>query len=314
VLRFLLKTTLTLLLGSVLVILSPGIPAAYLHEAKPGNYIEQVTVDGWLREFRLHVPKGYNGARALPIVVVFHGSSASASVIERETSMNTRADAFGFFVVYPEGLHRAWNIGECCRYSFLHHVSETAFLTGILDQMHSSFMVDPSRVYVTGYSDGATLSFLLGCALPNRIAAVAGVSGTLFEPEPRCPLPKPIPAMIIHGTGDTQIPYGGDRGGPPQSKGDHFTHSAPDVARFWVTHDGCATPPDSARVEQVVRLGYHCPDSAEVVFYTILGGHHGWPGGGRGWVFSPEPPKDMIASDSIVQFFLRHQLRPSVHR
>lgn len=304
-----LRAIVQVLLGTAVLAVTASTPDYYSANAAPGDYVKRVFVQGRWRSYRLHVPLHYNGTRSFPVVFAFHGSSASASVIERETSFDDRADSLGFFVVYPEGLHRAWNIGECCRYSFTHNVNEVAFVSAILDELERGVAVDRTRVYMTGYSDGGTLSYILGCTIPNRVAAVAVVSGTLFEPPPVCPLSRAMPVMLVHGTADNSLPYGGKAGGPPWGKTTSFTHSAPDVARFWVVKDRCRTPGDSTRSGNVVRVHYACADDAEVLFYTIVNGAHGWPGGGRGWVFSPKPPKDMVATDSIVRFLWRHRLR-----
>jgi polyhydroxybutyrate depolymerase len=227
-------------------------------------------------------------------------------VLERETSLDERADVQHFFVVYPQGLRRAWNIGECCYYAFTHGVSEIAFMTAMLDQLRATVTIDTSRVYVTGYSDGGTLSYLLACALPDRIAAAAAISATLFDPLPSCSLPHPVPVMIVHGTGDHQIPYQGRPGGPASGRRPSLYHSVYDVTKFWLDRNRCYTMPEQVRTNRVIRVRYRCADSAEVLLYTILGGEHGWPGGGRGWIFSPQPPQDMVASDTVVRFFFRH--------
>lgn len=297
-----------LVLAGATLALTASEPEYYTSETTAGTYVKKVDVDGRAREYRLHIPDGYDRTRRLPLLFVFHGSSASAAVIERETSMDRLADSLGFIVAYPEGLHRAWNIGECCRFSYKRRIDETGFVSAMLTRLERGLRIDTTRVYVTGYSDGGTLAYLLACRLPMRIAAVAGVSATLFEPMPTCALPHPVPAMVIHGSGDTHIPYSGQPGDGPDSRGRHRTHSAADVTAFWVARDRCETPPTVARAGRVVRTSYRCPAGAEVVFFTIVGGEHGWPGGGRGWIFSPVPPADISATDTIVRFFLRHHL------
>lgn len=285
---------------------------AYALPTAPGNYVRSVKVGGDARKFRVHVPKGYDGSAALPVVFVFHGSSASGSVIERETSFDEKGDSLGFFVVYPEGLHRGWNIGDCCRYSFVKHKDETEFTLAILDVLSRGLRIDSTRVYATGYSDGGTLSMLLACALPSRITAVASVSGTLLDPLPSCDLSRPVPIMIIHGTGDHNIPYEGRTGGPGYVRGAHHEYSAPEVARFWIEHDSCTTSPVLEKRGNVERASYDCAaGKGQVIFYTIYNGQHGWPGGGRGWIFSPTPPSDMTATDTITSFFLRYRIGTS---
>ncbi len=308
--RSLARAGITTILAILLVCFVASDPGYYAHETVAGDYVKRIDVDGRSREYRLHLPNGYDRSRRLPLMLVFHGSSASASVIERETSFDDLADSLGFIVAYPEGLHRGWNIGECCRYSFKEHVNELAFIQSLITRLESGLGVDPMRVYAAGYSDGGTLSMLLACRLPDRIAAIGTVSGTLFDPLPSCDSSRPVPVIVIHGTGDTHIPYAGQRGGKATVNGRHETLSAPQVTQFWVRQDDCAQFPQSATSGRVIRLRYDCADSASVVFYTIQGGEHGWPGGGRGWIFSPRPPSDMNATDSIVKFFLQQRLRP----
>ena len=283
-------------------------PEYYTHESNAGDFVKKIYVNGRNREYRLHIPDGYDASRAVPLVLVFHGSSASASVIERETSFDRVADSLGFVVVYPEGLHRGWNIGECCRYSFMEGVNETAFVTSLLNHLEAGLSIDRSRVFATGYSDGGTLSVLLACTLSDRITAIASVSGTLFDPLPSCELSRPVPVVVVHGTADSHIPYGGQRGGKATARSQHLTLSATQLVSFWVERNGCAEAPRVQRAGRVIRTEYACPDSAAVLFYSIDGGQHGWPGGGRGWIFSPLPPSDMSATDSIAAFFMKHRL------
>jgi polyhydroxybutyrate depolymerase len=277
---------------------------AYAIPSAPGNYVRKVDVKG--------EPRKYDGTAALPIIFAFHGTSASASVLERETSFDELADSLGFFVVYPEGLHRGWNIGDCCRFSFVEHKDEKAFTLGILDVLSRGLRIDTTRVYATGYSDGGTLSMLLGCEASSRITAVASVSGTLLDPLPACEIARPLPVLIIHGTGDHNIPYEGKKGGAGYVRGNHHEYSAPEVAAFWVKHDSCSTTPALEKNGKVERAAYDCGRGAEVLFYTIYNGEHGWPGGGRGWIFSPKPPADMSATDTIATFFLRHRIGDAV--
>lgn len=299
---------LRLLLGGTLATVTASTTEFFTYKTAPGDYTKKVNVDGRTREYRLHVPSTYNGKIPLPIIFAFHGTSASASVIEQETSLDRSADSLGFIVVYPEGLHRGWNIGECCRYSFKQHVDEAAFVSAMLNDLERGFTVDSTRVYAVGYSDGGTLSYMLACKMPNRFTAVAGIGATLFKPEPDCNLPRPVPVMVVHGTADTHVPYGGSAGGPPELSPPHFMYSAPAIVQLWKARDECQAAPQVKQSGKVTTERYQCDNGAEVLFYSIQGGEHGWPGGGRGWIFSPEPPHDMVATDSVVKFFLMHRL------
>ncbi len=300
---------ISIALSIVLLALVASEPEYYTHESRAGDYVKRMNVDSRPREYRLHIPTGYDGSRPVPLLFVFHGSSASAAVIERETGFDDIADSLGFIVVYPEGLHRGWNIGECCRYAYMERVREIAFVQRMIDHLEAGLDIDPSRVFATGYSDGGTLSMLLACRLSGRIAAVASVSGTLFNPLPPCLVTRPVPVVIVHGTADSHIPYLGQRGATADVRAQHATLSAPQLTQFWVDRDDCDATPATMQSGRVIRKAYSCPQGAQVLFYAIEGGEHGWPGGGRGWIFSPVPPSDMNATDSITAFFLRQRIR-----
>src|SRR6266542_101073 len=247
--------TLTRRLGTILIrALTVGAPLCtsasdselYAVPAVAGDYVRHVRVAGDSRKFRLHVPMGYDASTPLPILFAFHGSSASASVIERETSFNQLADSLGFFVVYPEGFHRGWNVGSCCNYSYVKRKDEGLFVRGMLAMLSHGLRLDSTRVYATGYSDGGTLSMLLACNLPSTITAAASVSGTLFEPVPKCVKSRAVPMMVIHGTGDHNIPYEGRPGGSRYVRGKHRERSAPEVAGFWLDQESCDKTPTLA--------------------------------------------------------------------
>lgn len=300
------------LIWALVVLVSGAMTAAesefFTPPSKPGDYVKKIKSGDRVRTYRLHLPVHYDGTKALPLLIVFHGSSASASVIERETSLDERADSLNFIVAYPEGLHRGWNVGDCCNYSFVKHVDDLGFTVALINDLAHGLNLDTTKVYATGYSDGGTMSYLLACTYPEKFAAVAGVSGTLFDPYPTCDSTRKVPVMVIHGTGDKQIPFIGRTGNTPATeRGQHTEHSAPDVVHFWIGQEHCTQVPEQTKSGTVIRDSYAC-GSSEVLFYTILGGSHGWPGGGRGWIFSPVPPKDMIATDTIVRFFLRRSL------
>jgi polyhydroxybutyrate depolymerase len=183
-------------------------------------------------------------------------------------------------------------------------VDDVAFASSIISILETRMNVDPKRVYVTGYSDGGSLSYLIACKTAGKIAAAAAVGSTLYDPLPSCS--DAIPVMNIHATGDRNVPYAGKKGlVPANERGTHTERSARDVVNFWTANNRCSTIPATVRAGKVIRESYQCL-GADVVFFTIEGGEHGWPGGGRGWVLSPIPPKDLSATDSIFAFFLQH--------
>ena len=52
----------------------------------------------------------------------------------------------------------------------------------ILDRIEGEFNVDKKREYVFGHSNGAMMAYYLGSVLGDRLAAVAGISGSVGLP------------------------------------------------------------------------------------------------------------------------------------
>ena len=80
-------------------------------------------------------------------------------------------------------------------------VDEIGFFNQMLDELGTKYPVDSTRIYAVGLSEGGFMSFRLGCALGDRLAAVAAVGAAM--PKTMICLPsRPVPAMMIDGTSD----------------------------------------------------------------------------------------------------------------
>ena len=87
---------------------------------------------------------------------------------------------------------------------------DVAFIAATIDRLESTAGIDPDRVYVTGLSRGAMMSYRLGCELSARVAAIAPVSGNMATADGSayvaCSLARPVSVFAIHGTADGMIP------------------------------------------------------------------------------------------------------------
>ena len=59
------------------------------------------------------------------------------------------------------------------------------------------------RIYATGISNGAQLSFRLACKAPDLIAAIATIAGS-YPPFDDCDDDRPIPLIAFHGTAEPE--------------------------------------------------------------------------------------------------------------
>jgi len=238
---------------------------------------------GLTRTYRVHVPSGYDGKKAVPLVLGFHGGGGNAQGAERNLGFNPLADKHGFIAVYPQGIDSHWNDGRVAtRFEKVAKVDDVGFIRALIGQLQKEFKIDARRIYSAGLSNGGFISHRLGWELSDLLAAIGPAAGTLSTRFEKEFAPKyPVHVIDIHGTKDGMVPY---EGGMVSGQGG-LCFGAQKMVAMWALANGCATPPKSetlpkiSKDKTVVRRDTYAAGAkgAEVVFYTVEGLGHVWP-------------------------------------
>jgi polyhydroxybutyrate depolymerase len=185
-------------------------------------------------------------------------------------------------------------------------VDDVGFISALLDTLIARHHADPSRIYVTGMSNGAMMSHRLGIALSARIAAIAPVVGALFGDE--TPPPSPVSAFIINGALDRSVPVDGGAPGGAFSNAWDGTHPVPAVQQgeFWARANGCESGADVRNEGAITIRRYRCPAGRGVEMRIVQDGGHSWPGGRSGSRRGDAPSTWMQASEAMWTFFKAH--------
>ncbi|WP_083913429.1 alpha/beta hydrolase family esterase [Nocardia concava] len=235
--------------------------------AGAGSTVESLTVDGKTANYVLHVPAGVSGA--LPAVIVLHGGNGSGTQIETVSGMSAVADSSGFVAAYPDA-------------------TTPSAIKALIAELVSQHGVDPARIYLSGISHGGIDTQVAACALSGQLAGIAVLSAGLpTQLESQCPIAKPLPVILIHGTADPVVPYaGGTVNSPNATERGNATVllSAVDTLKFWRGKDGCTgdtTTAPAPGTDDTVTLttGPACTDGVQAQLYSVQGGGHTWPGG-----------------------------------
>jgi polyhydroxybutyrate depolymerase len=262
------------------------------------------------RTFRTYRPSSLPAGRKAALVLVLHGAVGTGRQAEQSYGWDAVADRDGFVLAFPDGIGRTWNVSpDCCGKAALDGVDDVGFLKALVASVSAATPIDPGRVYVTGISNGAMLSYRLACET-TLFAAIAPVAGTMINP---CPHPSPISVLHIHGKSDQTIPYGGGPGrrdnegtgrlpvkidGPP----------VPDLIATWRATDSCPDPSVTTSGPVTTTLA-RCPSGRVVELIAVAGAGHQWPGSaGPGPVASRllhlDPPSTALdATATIAAFF-----------
>lgn len=300
-LKWLLAGLLVLLGLAVTLALAGG--AAYLLSDRTNG---TVVSSGEARRYLLYVPKSYDPSKPAPLVISLHGFVQWPANQMQLTGWNDLADRYGFIVVYPSGtgFPKRWRASGAEGSGLMPDVT---FVSDLIDQLEREYNIDPSRIYANGLSNGGGMSFMLSCALSDRIAAIGTVAGAYSLPWSECHPARPVPAIVFHGTADPIVPYQGG-----VSRGPGFKLPAiPGWVEELSRRNGCSPSPVESPVSgEVSGIEYtHCSGNADVVLYTIAGGGHTWPGGEPLPKFiTGRTTQGIEATQTMWDFFQQHPL------
>jgi polyhydroxybutyrate depolymerase len=268
-----------------------------------------IEVDGRARTYFVHTPPGFDGKARRPLVIVIHGGGGNAENAEKMSGMSAKADRENFLVAYPNGSGffedhlLTWNTGNCCGYALKHNVDDVAFFRALISQLEREYPVDSKRLYVTGMSNGGMMTYLVGCNLADKVAAIAPVAGAQnFDCHPS----RPVSLIAFHGTADENVPFNGGTG-TKAIGGFRVDKSVSYAIDFWRAEDGCS-PPFHHKETAALRTDLYapCKNGTAVELNAVIGQGHAWPGGDRVSRILDQPNETVSATDLMWTFFTQH--------
>ncbi len=280
-----------------------------------GDFEFELPHGGRDRWYAVHRPAGADPRAPLPALFNFHGGLGNPDQQRDDTGMNALADRLGFLVVYPAGsgrLPRRWltfNGGVCCGYARMEAIDDVGFAEAVLEDVARRFPIDRTRVYGTGFSNGAFMCYRLAVERPSFFAAIAPVSGVLGV-DPRPGDAPPLPLIHFHGLLDQNVAYQGGIG--PKARDPQPRRSVEETLAIFRARNRCGESP--AREERmgraVLRAWEPAPGGAPVHCWTLEDGGHTWPGGQSTLPIEIVGPinRDIRASELIWDFVSKHRL------
>jgi polyhydroxybutyrate depolymerase len=273
--------------GKGFSLLPEGLLKKSVELTPPGDYIKTINVEGETleaaktRSYGLHVPASYDGSIAVPLVIMLHGNGANSGSFASLTGIMSSSDSTGFLAVYPDayGVPPGWNPGFITG----NGANDVAFISELIDHFLVNFNVDTKRVYVIGYSEGGMMAHQLASSIPEKIAGIGVVGGTIGyqkSAEEKVALQgslAPVSVMIIHGAQDTEIPY---KVTNRLLKGKEGYLPASDSVEYWVKQNQCDPNGDLkvTKNENVRTSTFSCINGTVVKSISIWNNGHSWPG------------------------------------
>lgn len=267
--------------------------------------------------YKLYTPHG-SARRRMPLVVMMHGCTQSATDFAAGTGMNALADELGFIVLYPEQAASA-NLARCWNWHRPRNQKrgkgEPAAIADLTLHAIATARANPTRIYIAGISAGGAAAAIIAAAYSDLFVAVGVHSGlargnisTLGSalsamrngpnPIPIGKTARPLPTIIFHGDQD-DIVHPSNAGGFLN----HLRQSEPGSLNCRTIQGRSSGGRDFTRTLYLATTG-------EILLedWTVHGSGHAWSGGTRGESYTDPAGPD--ASREMIRFFLARRRTP----
>ena len=243
----------------------------------------------------IKTPQNLNSSLSYPIVFFFHGAGGSGQDFLYNNNIIELINSAEFIGVFPNGHSNNgsnggfWNLG-----SEPTNADDVEFVDLIIDQLVTSPLIDTSKAYAIGFSNGSGMVNLLGKSTSHFNAIAPLFSQQILSTGDLTPT-KAMSVFQVNGEVDGIIPLNGG----VSSVGTFM--SAQNSALNWANHFNC----NSTATQEDLNWGNtvlnsftfsNCDDNHEIKYLIALNTGHG---------FNDEQT-DSVAYNQIWEFFKQY--------
>ena len=240
------------------------------------SFADNINVNGTNRDMLVYAPKNIEKNR--PLIIQMHGYNQDAAYQKNAAKWEPVADTGRFVVVFPNGQNKAWDTGGD---------KDLNFIKAIINEMNTKYGIDKKRVYVSGFSMGGMMSYVVANKMSDQIAAIAPVSGGGGPSSAK----RAMPIMHTHGTTDDVVNY----------------NSTVNTLKSWVPFNKCSSNSEKIKPYPKTKSGSAasleiwsgCSDGVEIRLLTI---------DGKGHWYSMDEAVSVNTSVEIWNFVKRYSL------
>jgi phospholipase/carboxylesterase len=168
----------------------PGAPTA-----PPGALGRRPLGIATTRDAILYVPSGYAPEHPAPLLVMLHGAGGGGG--GTIGYVEGLAEARGVLVLAPDSRGPTWDV------IMGHYGPDVAYLDRALGVVFAQYAIDPARVAVGGFSDGASYALSIGISNGDLFRQILAFSPGFVAPAGQRGEPR---IYVSHGTRDEVLP------------------------------------------------------------------------------------------------------------
>ena len=243
----------------------------------------------------IKTPQNLNSSLSYPIVFFFHGAEGSGQDFLQNNNIIELINSEEFIGVFPNGHSNNgsnggfWNLG-----SEPTNADDVEFVDLIIDQLVTSPLIDTSKAYAIGFSNGSGMVNLLGKSTSHFNAIAPLFSQQILSTGDLTPT-KAMSVFQVNGEVDDVIPLNGG----VSSVGTFM--SAQNSALNWANHFNC----NSTATQEDLNWGNtvlnsftfsNCDDNHEIKYLIALNTGHGFT----------DEQTESVAYNQIWEFFKQY--------
>ena len=164
---------------------------------KPTPGLQPLGLSSGSRDGFIYVPPTYSASKPSPLLVLLHGAGQSAKEFTRG-HLSEIFDPDRIVVVFPDSRMPTWDMIYTGDYG-----PDVRFIDKALALTFSKCRIDPKKIALGGFSDGATYALSLGITNANFFSTVLAFSPGFVKPAVKTGKPR---IFIGHGTNDEILP------------------------------------------------------------------------------------------------------------
>ena len=276
------------------------------------------------REYYAYIPASYDSSTdMLPVMVFLHGFDGGIDSYSSTIDFQQAADQFHWMIVLPQALAaqfsllgmnipvgNAWNSGIVMTimgsaFTPNSDVDDAGFLLALVDELGSTYHLDPDSLFFTGFSMGAFMTHRMAIEHAERINAVAAASGLIPVCFAESTPSRHISVLHIHGTSDTFICPDGTANPIPGMGQMTLGLSVDSTISYWRRVNQCDLEAEITPFANTMNDGMtftlntygSSTDDTRVALLSVEGGEHKWYEDGH----------DIQYLTAIHDFFTRSQ-------
>jgi phospholipase/carboxylesterase len=162
--------------------------------APAGLTVQRLSENG--RPFGMYVPSTYDPAKPAAVTVLLHGSGSSGE--EMALNFKDYAEAANLVILAPNSRAPTWDL-----ILFNQFGADLLFMDAMLKWAFDRINVDPARLSISGFSDGATYAVWVGLKNGDLFSRLAAFTPCTTIPRTRTGMPE---VFVSHGLDDTVAP------------------------------------------------------------------------------------------------------------